>query len=50
VIEGELEFGEGELVHRLHGGDSLVLGPPNDCVFRNPSDRPCRYLVVVLRR
>ncbi len=50
VIEGELEFTEGALTHHLSGGDSFVLGRPEACRFRNAAGRPCRYLVVVLRR
>lgn len=49
-IEGELEFVEGTTIHRLGAGDSLMLGEPARCVFRNRGRRVCRYLVVVLRR
>lgn len=50
VLDGALEFTEGALTHHLAGGDSLVLGQPEACRFRNPGKRPCHYLVVVLRR
>lgn len=50
VLEGRLHFVEGEQLHDLGKGDSLVLGAPSDCVFRNASPRPCRYLVAVVRR
>ena len=50
VIEGGLEFSEGPAVHYLVAGDSLVLGEPLACQFRNGGGGPCRYLVVVLRR
>lgn len=50
VLEGTLEFVEGATVHRLGAGDCLELGPPVDCVYRNPSDEPVRYLVAVTRR
>jgi transcriptional regulator with XRE-family HTH domain len=50
VLEGTLEFAEGETIHRLDAGDSLVLGKPQACRFRNADERPCRYLVAVLRR
>jgi transcriptional regulator with XRE-family HTH domain len=50
VIEGALEFTEGATIHRLNAGDSLVLGQPEACRFANSGKRPCRYLVVVLRR
>jgi len=50
VLEGELVFREGDVEHHLGAGDCLALGPPADCVFVNPSERPCRYLVAVARR
>ena len=50
VLEGDLVFREGDVEHHLEGGDCLALGPPVDCVFINPSERPCRYLVAVARR
>ncbi len=50
VIQGVLEFSEGATIHRLNAGDSLVLGQPEACRFHNRGKRPCRYLVVVLRR
>jgi transcriptional regulator with XRE-family HTH domain len=50
VLEGALRFTEGDRVFELERGDCLALGAPQDCEFRNPTDRPCRYLVVVARR
>ena len=50
VLEGALEFSEGARLHHLEAGDSLVLGEPQACRFRNAGGRPCRYLVAVLRR
>jgi transcriptional regulator with XRE-family HTH domain len=50
VLAGTLEFVEGETAHRLRAGDCLELGPPADCVFRNPGKAACRYVVVVARR
>jgi transcriptional regulator with XRE-family HTH domain len=50
VTEGALEFTEGTLTHHLSAGDSFVLGQPEACRFHNAGKRPCRYLVVVLRR
>ena len=41
---------EGRVTHDLGPGDSLELGPPADCTFRNDGAAACRYLVVVLRR
>jgi transcriptional regulator with XRE-family HTH domain len=50
VLEGKLEFTEGSAVHLLGPGDCLALGPPADCVFRNPSaNRPSVYLVALSR-
>ena len=49
VLEGTLEFFQGETRYELHQGDCLRLGPPADCRFRNPGPRPCRYIVAVLR-
>ena len=47
MLEGELQFHEGEELHLLTAGDCLQLGPPQDCVFANRSDSPCRYLVAL---
>lgn len=49
VLEGELIFFEGDARHPMSAGDCLELGPPTDCVFKNESDRPCTYAVIVLR-
>lgn len=49
VLDGALVFEEGAVRHRMGAGDCLELGPPVDCVFRNETDRPCSYAVVVLR-
>ncbi|MGO1078884.1 helix-turn-helix domain-containing protein [Inquilinus sp. CA228] len=50
VLEGALVFVEGAVRHEMQAGDCLELGPPVDCIFRNESDRPCTYAVVVLRQ
>ena len=50
ILAGTLEFAEGTTRHRMQVGDCLELGPPADCVFRNPGRAACRYLVVVTRR
>ena len=50
VLAGHLTFVEGAVTHDLGPGDSLELGPPADCTFRNDGAATCRYLVVVLRR
>lgn len=49
VLDGALVFEEGAARHRMDAGDCLELGPPVNCVFRNETDRPCTYAVVVLR-
>lgn len=50
LLSGQLEFVEGETVHRLRAGDCLELGAPADCVFRNRGRTRCRYLVALMRR
>ena len=50
VLTGKLTFIEGGVTHQLGPGDSLELGPPADCTFRNDGTAACNYLVVVLRR
>ena len=49
-LTGRLTFVEGATMHEIGPGDSLALGPPADCAFRNDTASECRYLVVVLRR
>ncbi len=50
VLRGRLRFQEGDVAHDLHPGDCLELGEPAPGVYRNITDRPCRYLVVLSRR
>lgn len=50
MIEGTLEFQEGERTHRLEVGDCLQLGPPTDCHFSNPGKDTIRYLIALTRR
>jgi transcriptional regulator with XRE-family HTH domain len=49
VLQGLLVFLEGATRYEMNEGDCLELGPPNDCVFKNESDRLCTYAVIVLR-
>ncbi|MEV8374389.1 helix-turn-helix domain-containing protein [Kribbella sp. NPDC056861] len=49
VLEGELRFREGEVVHELRAGDCLQLGAPVDCTFVNPTEAGCRYLVALVK-
>ena len=50
VLEGVLDFQEGQAQHHLGEGDCLVLGLPADCVFFNPGAEPTRYVVALTRR
>lgn len=50
MLTGRLTFVEGNVTHTLVPGDSLVLGEPTDCTFRNDGPAVCTYLVVVLRK
>ena len=50
VLDGQLTFVEGGVIHKLDAGDCLEIGPPNDCTFRNDGRRSCNYLVAVLRQ
>ena len=50
VLDGSLRFQEGEVEHALDAGDCLELGAPTPGAYRNATDRPCRYLVVLSRR
>jgi uncharacterized cupin superfamily protein len=50
VLEGRLRFCEGDIEHDLAAGDCLELGTPAPGTYRNSTDRPCRYLVVLGRR
>jgi transcriptional regulator with XRE-family HTH domain len=50
VLEGHLTFVEQDIVHDIGPGDSFELGAPVDRTFRNDTNAPCHYLVVVLRR
>jgi transcriptional regulator with XRE-family HTH domain len=50
VLEGRLRFIEGEEAHELVAGDCLQLGEPQPCIFENPTDTACRYLVAIRKR
>jgi transcriptional regulator with XRE-family HTH domain len=50
VLDGRLDFREGETLHQLDRGDCLQLGPPAPCAFINATGEPCRYLVALTRR
>ena len=50
LISGDLTITEDTERHELHAGDRLEFGPPADVTFSNHGVRPCRYLVVLLRK
>jgi transcriptional regulator with XRE-family HTH domain len=50
VLAGRLRFLEGEETHELGVGDCLQLGDPQNCVFENPENSTCRYMVALRKR
>ena len=46
---GELVLKEGPDRHVLKAGDSLGFGPPAEVTYANESDRPCGYVVALVR-
>jgi transcriptional regulator with XRE-family HTH domain len=50
LLDGRLDFHEGDTVHEMSPGDCLQLGAPMPCAYVNPTDAPCRYLVAIARR
>lgn len=49
VLKGSLTISEGASHTTLEHGDRLEFGSPADVVFENESDKPCCYVVAVLR-
>lgn len=49
VLAGELTLTDGPHTHVLEPGDTFELGVPQPREFTNPTDKPCRYLVIVTR-
>ena len=47
IIEGQIEVGLGDQTYRLLPGDCLCMDIEQPTLFRNPSDRPARYLVAL---
>ncbi|WP_205910113.1 helix-turn-helix domain-containing protein [Rhizobium rhizophilum] len=47
VFEGIIELTIGETVHRLEAGDCLFMNVGDVHGYRNPTDRPARYAVVI---
>jgi transcriptional regulator with XRE-family HTH domain len=50
LLEGRLDFIEGETRHELQPGDCLKLGAPVDCTYHAPGPDDAVYLVVVMRQ
>ena len=49
LIEGRLDFSEGEVLHAMQPGDCLSLGSPCDCTFHAPGPQPAVYLVALVK-
>lgn len=47
LFEGEMELCVGETVHRLSAGDCLFMNVGDVHGFRNPTDQPARYAVII---
>lgn len=47
LFEGEMEVTVGETVHRLSAGDCLFMNVGDVHGFRNPTDKPARYAVII---
>lgn len=47
VLDGRIELTVGEVTHALDAGDCLALRLDRPTAFRNPTDRPARYLVAL---
>ncbi|ANJ28842.1 LacI family transcriptional regulator [Agromyces aureus] len=49
VLDGRLRLAEGAENHELDAGDCVQLGAPVDCMFSNPTQASCRYVVALLK-
>ena len=47
LLEGEIELAVGADAHRLAAGDCLAMRVERPTAFRNPTDRPARYVVAL---
>lgn len=47
VFDGTIELEVGDGVHRLEAGDCLFMNVADVKAYRNPTDRPARYAVVI---
>lgn len=47
LFKGEMELTVGETVHRLSAGDCLFMNVGDVHGFRNPTDKPARYAVII---
>lgn len=50
LLEGEMEIGAGEVIHRLRAGDCLARIQQPNTVFHNPGTLPARYLVALAHK
>jgi len=50
LLSGRLEIHEGNETFALAPGDRFEFGTPADSEFRNPGDKPARYLVALVRQ
>lgn len=49
VLDGTLELALGDEVFRLEAGDCLFMRFDQPILFRNPTERPIRYAVIISR-
>jgi transcriptional regulator with XRE-family HTH domain len=47
MLDGKMELSLGEEIHRLEAGDCLHMRLDRPVVFRNLSEKPARYIVVL---
>jgi len=47
VLEGRVEVTVGEVTHSLRVGDCLAMRVDGPTAFRNPADRPARYVLAL---
>lgn len=47
VFSGEIEMNVGEMVYRLQQGDCLYMNVGDVHAFKNPTDQPARYAVII---
>lgn len=50
MLEGEMEFGGADHMHRLRAGDCLARHQQPSNVYYNPGTQPARYLIALAQR